>query len=482
MGGQDFVGRKSELVELNRFLKKKTASFIVVKGRRRIGKSRLIEEFARKYQFHEFIGLLPNEKTTMQSQLDDFASQLSLEFGLAGVTANNWNTLFQLLAMQTQQGRVIILLDEISWIGSKDPDFLAKLKSAWDKLFKKNPKLILIICGSSSSWVEKNILSSSAFLGRVSYTLTLEELTLPECNLFWQGHNNQLSYFEKCKMLSVTGGVPRYLEEILPAETADENISALCFRKGGLLTTEFKKIFTDLFGRRSKRYQDIVRCLVGGELSYAEVCAKLSVEKSGLISEYLHDLVMSGFVSQDYTWNPKTGKSSAHLLKYRLKDNYLRFYLKYIEPKMAEIDQGVFQFKSLSNLPGWSAIMGLQFENLVLNNRHFIFHSLGIFSEDIVIENPFFQNKTTRTKGCQIDYLIQTRQHVLYVCEIKFSKNLVGRKVIDEMSEKIARLSLPKGMSCLPVLIHVNGVCESVEDAGYFAKIIDFSSAFSYLS
>ena len=92
-----------------------------------------------------------------------------------------------------------------------------------------------------------------------------------------------------------------------------------------------------------------------------------------------------------------------------------------------------------------------------------------------MVDNPFFQRKTQRQAGCQIDYMIQTRENTLYVCEIRFSKNPIKASIIDEMREKLKRLKAPKGYALLPVLIHVNGVDESLEDAAYFYKIIEFS-------
>ena len=120
--------------------------------------------------------------------------------------------------------------------------------------------------------------------------------------------------------------------------------------------------------------------------------------------------------------------------------------------------------------------MGLQVENLILSNHNLINQALNIKPNDIVSNNPFFQRQTANQPGCQIDYMIQTRYNTLYICEIKFSKNEVGPKVIKEMQEKIARLKIPKGFSYRPVLIHVNGVSEFVEEKHYFTNIIDFSS------
>ena len=222
-----FIGRQKELQALNKLFKKNSASLVVVQGRRRIGKSRLIEEFAKNHTFYQFSGILPTDRTTMQSQLDEFARQLSMQTGLPEVKADDWSKLFLLLAGKAQQGRVIVLFDEITWMGSKDPDFLGKLKNAWDVYFKKNPELILILCGSISVWIEDNILSSTGFLGRISYRLTLEELPLSDCNRFWDKAGGVISPYEKLKILAVTGGVPRYLEEVKPTLSAEENIKEI---------------------------------------------------------------------------------------------------------------------------------------------------------------------------------------------------------------------------------------------------------------
>lgn len=123
--------------------------------------------------------------------------------------------------------------------------------------------------------------------------------------------------------------------------------------------------------------------------------------------------------------------------------------------------------------------MGLQFENLVFQNRLAVRKALDIYSEDVLMEGPFFQRKTQRQPGCQIDYLIQTRFGTVYVCEIKFSKDKIQREVIEEVESKIKRFKHPKFISCRPVLIHVNGVASEVEESDYFAKIISFGDIFA---
>ncbi len=153
----------------------------------------------------------------------------------------------------------------------------------------------------------------------------------------------------------------------------------------------------------------------------------------------------------------------------------MRFYLKYIEKNKSKIEGNHFDNISLSALPGLEGMMGLQFENLALNNRKFIWEKLHIYPESIVTDNPYFQRPQLRKKGCQIDYLIQTRTNLLYACELKFSKQEIKSDVISEVKQKLEQFYLPRGFSIMPVLIHVNGVSESVNEAQYFSHIINFS-------
>lgn len=472
-----FIGRETEMSRLKALLSKRSASLIVVRGRRRIGKSRLLAEFGREMKSFFFSGNPPERKTTAQSQRDVFANQLE-RAGIAGIKADNWGNLFWHLSNHTQKGPILIVFDEISWMGGKDHEFLGQLKTAWDMYFSKNPRLIIALCGSISSWIEKNILSSTGFLGRITIDLVIEELTLHSCNSFWHPKESRISAYEKFKLLSVTGGVPLYLEQIRPELSAEQNLLDLCFTKGGLLVREFDEIFSDLFSRKKGSHKEIVTCLANGPRDLVQICEDLGKRQGGLYSQYLDELVKAGFVKRDFTWDLKSGKQGK-LSRYRLSDNYLRFYLKYIFPNLSKIEKGNISTSLLSNLPGWEGILGLQFENLVVHNFKDLWKAMNIPSEEVVMDGPFFQSSTARQPGCQIDYLIQTRFHSLYLCEVKFSRNTIGKKIIDEMEEKRKRLRVPRHFSIRPVLIHVNGVEDSVLDEAYFDKIINFSQFLS---
>ncbi len=267
----------------------------------------------------------------------------------------------------------MIILDEITWIGGLDPTFLGKLKIAWDTYFKKNPKLIMIISGSNSAWIEKIILSKTGFLGRISLRITLDELPLYHCNQFWGSFKDKISAYEKFKILAVSGGIPRYLEEIHPKETAEDNIYRLCYQREGVLFNEFDDIFSDLFQKRSQRYKDIIHCIADGNTTVDKIANALQREKGGDLSEVLLELTQDGLISRDYSWNLKT-ENPSRISQYRLRDNYLRFYLKYILPYKQRIE--IEEMASLP--PGWQSILGLQFENLVVNNRNLLHRMLNI--------------------------------------------------------------------------------------------------------
>lgn len=469
-----FIGRLEELNLLKGLMEKRSASLAVVYGRRRVGKSRLVEEFGRNLKMYTFAGLPPQSNMSIQTQLDEFSRQMRRQTKIENQSFSDWGDAFNQLAAQTQKGQIIIFFDEITWLGSCDPDFLGKLKNAWDTQFKKNDNLILILCGSVSTWINKNILSNTGFYGRISLKIHLKDLPLKDCAQFWLEQKENTSPYEKLKILAVTGGIPKYLEEIKKNYSAEENIRQLCFLESGLLFSDFDYIFSALLQRESDIYDKIISLLKEKYLEQSELLECLSIESGGSISTYLDELVVSGFIERDYTWQFKT-EGISKLSKYRLSDNYLRFYMKYIKPNIQRIRHGQFKNRSLSSLPGWAAIMGLQIENIVLNNRSEIKNKLGIYPDEIVYDNPYFQRKTARHKGCQVDYMIQTKFGNLFLCEVKFSRNIIRKDVIEEVKEKIISLSVPRNFSIKPVLIHASEIHDEVLDSNFFVKTIDLT-------
>ena len=161
--------------------------------------------------------------------------------------------------------------------------------------------------------------------------------------------------------------------------------------------------------------------------------------------------------------------------QYRISDNYIRFYTKYIKPVIPKVKNGQFNLSSLGSLPGWSSIIGLQIENLILNNRAGVLNLIGVYPDEVICDGPFFQRKTARIHGCQIDYLIQTKLGILYLCEIKFTRTTISTKIIKEVQEKINRLSVPKHLSIVPILLYIGNIQDDVLDSQFFGKVIDIT-------
>jgi AAA+ ATPase superfamily predicted ATPase len=467
-----YVGRKLELQKLENLWDKKNPSLVVIKGRRRIGKSRLIQEFSKKYKLFLMVGLPPSGQETKQSQIDFFMKEMCRQANLPAFTVDDWMKAFQLLAIQLKEEQTVIAFDEISWMGSKDPEFTGKLKTAWDLYFKQSSQLVFILSGSVSTWIDENIVSSTGFLGRLSLTLDIQELSLLESVQMLKNQNVKESSYNYFKLLSVTGGVPRYLEEVQGGQTVESNIQSMCFSSSGILFDEFEYIFSDLFDRRKEFYRKIVLLLANGSKDQSEICKALGLKLGGDIGSYMRHLIESGFVKRNYTWTIQEGKTSK-LSRYRISDNYLRFYLNYILPNKPAIATGLFDGGSISRLSAYDGIMGLQFENLILNNRELIWKKLNLSKEDIKCDGTFFQRKNQRTKGCQVDYLIQTKYNVLFVCEVKFTKKLVSTDIIQEVEEKASRILAPKNFSKRIVLIHTHDEPENIQGDKYHWSVIN---------
>ncbi len=467
-----FVGRDREIKQLSNLFALKKASIAACRGRRRIGKSTLIQEFGKNAEvFFEFQGLPPREGISNKQQLNAFSEQLAGQTKIPRLKLESWYQAFSLLAGLITGEKTVILLDEISWMAIKDKDFAGQLKVVWDTELSKKPALVLVLCGSVSSWLDNNILNSTGFMGRVSLELTLDELSLFHCNKFWGKKGNRIGAKEKLKMLAVTGGVPRYLEEINVALPAEANIKNMCFSREGILFSEFDRIFSDIFSRRAATYKKIISVLSNGKRTLSEICRELKKERNGNISGYLDDLSASGFIAKDIVFKPGSDVRT-RLCKYRVKDNYLRFFLKYIEPVSEKIKQGLFSGVELENFVDWEIIMGFQFENLVLNNIKSVCKLLSITMGSVKSAAPYYQKKTQRQNACQIDLLIQTK-YSLYVCEIKFRRKIT-KAIIDEVQGKIDNIRPQKGFSIRPVLIYSGELAQSILEEEYFDRVICF--------
>lgn len=459
-----FFGRKEQLDRFMGLWRKPVPSLVVCRGRRRIGKSTLIKEFALKSGgfYLKLEGLAPDKNMTNAKQLAAFRDQLSAQTGRMVKRLRDWSEAFRELdASLDKDGRKVVLLDEVSWMGCCDRTFAAKLKVAWDNLLHERSDLIVFVCGSVSTWIKKNILSSRGFVGRIALDAVVPELPLKYCVRFWRGKAGRIDVHDMLDVLSVTGGVPRYLEEVDPSLEADENIRRMCFLPDGYLFREFTDLFNDVISRTAPLKRRILETMAGGHLSGTELAERLSIDRNGHLSEVLGELETAGFIAKANGLNPETGRRS-RVDQYRIRDNYTRFFLKYVAPRIPEIEAGVFSFAGVELLPGWNAMMGLQFENLVINNFASLVPLLNLQGKLIVSAAPFRCVRTARGGGVQIDLLVQT-EGTVHIVEIKRTRGELGVEVADEIRRKAAMLPVRPGVSVRTALVYDGRLTRGLE-------------------
>ena len=467
-----FVGREDDLVQLTGLWDKRVSSLVTCRGRRRVGKSTLIEEFAKRTAENFIVveGLAPRKGMNDRKQRRNFCARIAEQTAIAMRDAASWPLAFDMLNEAVpKKGRTVVLLDEISWMGGYDRDFPAYLKTAWDKKLKNHPNLVLVLCGSVSSWIADNILNSTGFVGRNSLDVEVRELPLREAIQVIGPTADRMSSTEKFDILSVVGGVPRYLEEIRPSLTVDENMRRMCFLKQGLLFREFDETFNAVFGPEAINRRAVLETLSGGSMTASAIAEKLGVAVNGHLTRTLKELEYAGFVARESNLNAETGKP-ARIDRYRICDNYTRFYLHFIEPNRKAISGGLFRFASMEQLKGWESQLGYQFENLIVNHVGDLFVHLGVDRSLVLSAAPYAQRGTKRGEGCQIDLLVQTRR-TAFIVEIKRRRE-IGPEVMEEVMEKVRRLKVSKGVSVRTALVYDGRLSPRIEAEHGFDVII----------
>lgn len=470
-----FYGREDILEEMMMLWGKRVSSLVTCRGRRRIGKSTLIAEFASKSaaRFIRIEGIRPKAGYGNDDELRNFATFLSLQTADPGAQPENWAIAFKRLDAQiSDEERTVVLLDEVSWMGHYDRHFADVLKIAWDTMLKRHDRLVLVVCGSVSTWIRDNIIDNGAYLGRRSGDFIVGELPLRDCAKFWGETAERMATREILNVLAVTGGVPRYLEEINPALSSDENIRRLCFLRKSVLREDFDEMFNDVITAQPTFTARVLRCLIDGAMTGAQIAARLEIGKGGNVSAALERLKECGLVAAESGRNPETG-NVVRECRYRLSDNYTRFYLKYIEPVKDVIDAGSYAFTSLSQLSGMDGVYGLAFENLIVGHYRELLPRLGFARSLVESAAPYVKRGNVRKgiRGCQVDLLVQTAQSQCYV-EIKHGRE-IGDEVVSEMRAKLKAIRPPDGISIRTALVYDGQLAATVPAGGYFNAVID---------
>ena len=256
--------------------------------------------------------------------------------------------------------------------------------------------------------------------------------------------------------------------------SALENIRRLCFAPKSVLREDFDDMFNDVITDQLRFSARVLRTFVDGSKTVSEVAETLGIAKGGDVTAAVANLAEAGFLAEAGQINPETGRELRER-RFRIRDNYARFYLKYIEPHLRVIDDGAFELASLDELEGCDAVMGLAFENLVVNNYRLLLPLLHLDGVVITSAGPYLRrgSKGPRgRRGCRVDLLVQTRRTICIV-EVKRMRE-ISRDVIEEVDRKVRAIARPEGVSVRAALVYDGHLAPIAKADGYFDAIIPF--------
>lgn len=419
------IGRKEELQLLQTIYESDIPEFLVLYGRRRIGKTYLISEFFKnKGIYFEITGI---KDGTTQEQLFQFAYEFSRQFnqGTRIPTPKSWGEAFNLLNEAIEKApknkKIILFFDEVPWMASAKSRFLAMLEHFWNRYLSRNKNVILIICGSASSWIIKNIINNKAGLhGRVTRKIRLLPFTLSETEQYLNSRHIELDRKQIIDLYLAIGGVPKYLLYVERGKSAAQIVNDLCFSPNGGLYNEFNNLYKSLFDHY-ELHLALIHALVKAPngLTKNELLEKAKLTSGGSSSKIIQELIDSGFVA----YVPKFGKRKAKGI-YRLIDEYSIFYLTWIEslsPLSIESANQDYWLKKYGSAK-WNAWSGCAFESVCLKHIQKIKNALGISSINTIESGwRYYPKQGNEDSGAQIDLVIDRADKCINLCEMKYS-------------------------------------------------------------
>lgn len=452
----EFIGRKSNLKQLEELYRDRIGRIVTFYGRRRIGKSELIHHFRKNKKNLYFEGL---EGEYTQAQINNFTLSLSLQIKqphLKNTQFKSWGELFSYLTTNvfSEKEKYVLILDEFQWMSSGQTKLINQIKSYWDLHWKKQG-VFLILCGSIAHFMVKKVIKSKALYGRIDREFLIEGMRPDEIKQFIPRKSDH----EILKYMMIFGGVPKYYDLLIKNRSLEQNINTLMFTAGGFFSNEIEKIFFSQF-REHQTYKAIVEKLSKENLSLNEISKKISYSSGGSLKSFLDHLEMASFV-RSYT---SIDTHSQKTKRYKLADEFLIFYYKFLEMHRQEIKKNISSdlFTRFVK-PKWNSSMGFSFELFCLKNQTEIAKRLG-FEEKVVKAGPLFSKRD----GYQFDLVYYRNDQTISLCEIKFYDGLVDTEVIKQFNTKLERFRPPKGYSVEKIIISQFGITEALSKSEYF--------------
>ncbi len=320
-----FIGRNHELVLFRQHLQDHSrAQLIVIYGRRRIGKSTLIQEAVKEEDDRTTLFFEGIEGAGRRTQIDQLLEDLARQTGRVRLGAKNWREVFQGLGELMQEGRWVLVFDEFPWMGVGRTQIVSELKLYWDR-WRKNPNICLFLCGSVASFMTRHVVHSKALHNRKTLEMRIGPLTLREVGTFIEHRSTR----EKAQLYMCLGGVPKYLEQINPRTSLEKNLNRLCFSANGFFIEEYETLFKEQF-RSLKVYESIVESLAGEPSSASALTRELGIARGGGFQQQVQNLVLAQFVREYAPVQAAHRGARRRTRLYKLVDPFLIFYFRYI--------------------------------------------------------------------------------------------------------------------------------------------------------
>jgi AAA+ ATPase superfamily predicted ATPase len=422
---KDIIGRKTECNRLTEYVNSGKAEFLVVYGRRRVGKTFLIRRFFdEKFTFY-FSGA---ENASKQQQLFNFTTALNKYSNRDYPLVEDWQSAFvqleeQLRSIKTK-GRKVIFIDELPWLDNAKSGFLSAFEYFWNTFASAQKDIFLVVCGSATSWITNKIIKNRGGLhNRVTRQILLEPFTLNETEQFLKSKKIVMSRFQILECYMILGGVPYYLEQLEKSLGLSQNIDNLFFKKNAVLRDEYEKLYSSLF-KSPQKYNQIIEALAQKRkgLTRDEVAKLSHISNGGGLTGILEELEQCGFISIN---NNFATKKKYQL--YQLTDFYSLFYLNFVKDKKGTNSDYWSTLTGCSVYKAWS---GYSFELLCQTHISQIKQALSIGG--VVSYTSGWRSKEAET-GAQIDLLIDRNDNIINLCEMKYSnKEFVITKKQDE--------------------------------------------------
>ena len=424
-----FIGREKEQRQLKDYIASEQSEFVAVYGRRRVGKTFLIQRVVGEdYAFYA-AGM---HKVPMRIQLANFMQGIK-KHNPKVKAAKTWLEAFMALESYLEslpEGRKVVFIDEMPWMDTPRSNFISGLEHFWNSWASWRSDIKLIVCGSATSWIINNLIKNRGGLhNRVTHKIPLKPFTLKECREYFQARGFRLGEKQIAECYMVLGGVPFYLSKMEKGEGVAQNIDRLLFAEDGELRDEFKSLYNSLY-KNAARHIKVVTALAskGKGLTRQEIIALTKLPDNGKFSLILEELESCGFIRGDKPTNRGDDERRSPDTLYQLVDPFTLFHFQVMR-KAGARDAHFWSTSQNSHL--FSTWSGLAFEKLCLNHEEQIRGALGISGVSAAVFSWFSKGKDEQ-RGAQIDMLIDRADKTINVCEMRFWSSPYAMTAKDE--------------------------------------------------